>query len=317
MDVLSFGSIIADVIVSSKKIKVQKLKNKKQFVLDYGTKIEASFLESSFGGSAHNIAYGVASLGKKSGLIGAVGKDEFGQALLNSLRYMNVNIDEIQVLDKPTGKSVVLIGEDNERTIIIYRGANDFIDARQISKEYVNMFRYFVFTSVLSEKSIEALYKAFKYAKQCGLALVANPSTAMIKERKKDLLELIKDSHIAIMNEEEAKLLTKKDLPKSLQAIKDLGPDTVVITRGNKGCIAMHGAKAYEQKAYKVKVVDTTGAGDAFTSAFIYSLLRKDSMTYALKFASVCASLNVKSIGAVKSFPSENDILKVIGEKNV
>ncbi|MEM5799799.1 MAG: carbohydrate kinase family protein [Candidatus Aenigmatarchaeota archaeon] len=317
MDVLSFGSIIADVIVSSKQIKVQKLKNKKQFVLDYGTKIEASFLETTFGGSAHNIAYGIASLGKRSGLIGAVGNDEFGQALLNSLKQSNVNVDGIQVLEKPTGKSVVLIGEDSERTIIIYRGANDFIDARKISKEYVNMFRYFVFTSVLGEKSIEALYKAFKYAKECGLTLIANPSAAMIRERKKDLLELIKDSHIAIMNEEEAKLLTKKELPKSLQSIKDLGPDTVVITRGNKGCVAIHGTKFYEQKAYRVKVVDTTGAGDAFTSAFIFSLLRKDAMTYALKFASVCASLNVRSIGAVKNFPTENDILKVIGEKNV
>ncbi len=119
------------------------------------------------------------------------------------------------------------------------------------------------------------------------------------------------------MNEEEAEMLTKKKLPKSLEAIKDFGPDTVIVTRGSKGCLAIHGNKLYEQKAYRVKVVDTTGAGDAFTAAFIYSLLRKDAMTFALKFASVCASLNVKSFGAVKNFPTENDILKVIGEKNV
>jgi len=317
MDVLAFGSIISDIIVSSKQIKVQSIKGKKQFVLDYGTKLDASFFETDFGGSAHNIAYGIASLGKKSGLIGAVGNDEFGKATIESLMEAGVNTDGIQIAEKQTGKSVVLIGEDNERTIIIFRGANDFVDSKKISKDYINLFRYFVFTSVLSDKSVDALFKAFNYAKKSGLTLVANPSAAMIRARKKDLLELIEQSHIAIMNEEEAKLLTKKDLPKSLQTIKDLGPDTVVVTRGSKGCVAMHGIKTYEQKAYRVKVLDTTGAGDAFTAAFIYSLLRKDSMTYALKFASVCASLNVKSVGAVKNFPSENDILKVIGEKNV
>ncbi|MCS7134975.1 MAG: carbohydrate kinase family protein [Candidatus Aenigmarchaeota archaeon] len=315
MDVLTFGSIISDVIVSSKQIKVEK--SKKHFYLNYGTKIEASFIETDFGGSAHNIAYGIACLGKKSGLIGAVGNDEFGRTIINSLTKVGVNIDGIQIVDKPTGKSVVLIGEDNERTIIIFRGANDFIDGKKISKDYVNLFRYFVFTSTIGEKSVEALHKTFNYAKRCGLTIVANPSSAMIATRKKDLLELLKHSHIAIMNEEEAKQLTKKELPKSLNEIKNLGPDTVVITRDKKGCIAMHGSKIYEQKAYKVKVVDTTGAGDAFTAAFIYSLLRKDSMEFALKFATVCASLNIKSVGAVKNFPTENDILKIIGEKNV
>ncbi|MFH8080464.1 MAG: carbohydrate kinase family protein [Candidatus Aenigmatarchaeota archaeon] len=317
MDVLSFGSIITDVIAYSKQIKVKKLGKKKQFALDYGTKIQANFLETDFGGSALNIAYGIASLGKKSGIIGAVGNDEFGRSLLNFLNQAGVNVDGIQIIDKPTGKSVVLIGEDNERTIIIYRGANDFIDAKKITKEYVNLFRYFVFTSVVGEKSIEALYRAYKYAKECGLFIVANPSAAMIKERKRDLSELMKNSHIAIMNEEEAKLLTKKELPNSLQAIKDMGPETVVITRGNRGCIAMHGTKIYQQKAYKVKVVDTTGAGDAFTAAFLYSLLRKDALTYALKFACVCASLNIQTVGAVKNFPNENDILKIIGERCV
>jgi sugar/nucleoside kinase (ribokinase family) len=79
----------------------------------------------------------------------------------------------------------------------------------------------------------------------------------------------------------------------------------------------MHGNRIYQQKALKTRVVDTTGAGDAFTAGFIHSMLRKDSMEYVLKFASVCSSLNIKSVGAVKNFPTENDIIKVIGERNV
>jgi len=139
----------------------------------------------------------------------------------------------------------------------------------------------------------------------------------MIRKNKKHLLQLLTRCRMAIMNEDEACLLTGKKTPKSLEAIKNLGPDTVVVTQGSKGCMVMHGSHVYRQKSFKTKVVDTTGAGDAFTAGFIHSMLRKDSMEYALKFASACASLNIKNIGAVKNFPTENDIIKVIGERNV
>jgi sugar/nucleoside kinase (ribokinase family) len=317
MDVLTFGSIIVDIITKSSQIKKVKLKDKQLFALEYGSKLEAEFIDTFFGGSAHNVAFGLAVLGRKTGIIGCIGEDEFGKTVLSELQQAGVNTDGIQFSSKPTGKSIVLIGEDNERSIIIYRGANDFIDEKKISQEYINLFRCFVFTSVLGEKSLSALDKAVKIANRKGLLTIANPSASMIRKNKKHLLQLLARCRMAIMNEEEAYLLTGKKMPKSLEAIKNLGPDTVVVTQGSKGCMAIHGNRVYQQKAFKTRVVDTTGAGDAFTAGFIHSMLRKDSMEYALKFASVCASLNIKSVGAVKNFPTENDIIKVLGEKNV
>jgi len=317
MDVLTFGSIIVDIIAKSSQVKKVKLKDKQLFSLDYGSKIEAEFIDTTFGGSAHNVAFGLAVLGRKTGIIGCVGEDEFGKSVLTELEQAGVNTDGIQFFNKPTGKSIVLMGEDNERSIIIYRGANDFIDEKKVSQEYINLFRCFVFTSVMGEKSLAALDKAVKIANRGGLITIANPSTSMIRKNKKQLLQLLSKCRIAIMNEEEAQSLTEKKMPKSLEAIKNLGPDTVVVTQGSKGCMAMHGSHVYQQKSFKTKVVDTTGAGDAFTAGFIHSMLRKDSMEYALKFASACASLNIKNIGAVKNFPTENDIIKVIGERNV
>ncbi len=185
MDVLAFGSVISDVLVKSKQVKVKQEKGKKYFFINYGSKIEAENIEATFGGSAHNIAYGIASLGKKSGLIGCIGKDEYGEAILNSLKQIGVNTDGVQQTEMPTGKSIVIIGEDNERTIIIFRGANDYIDAKKLSKEYINLFRYFVFTSVTSEKSINALDKALRFAKQSGLNNSCKPKRQYDKGKKK------------------------------------------------------------------------------------------------------------------------------------
>ncbi|MEO0281733.1 MAG: carbohydrate kinase family protein [candidate division WOR-3 bacterium] len=317
MDVLAFGSVLSDILVKSNNVKKTKIKGKDYFFMKYGSKIETDRFEVTFGGSAHNIAYGIASLGRRSGLIGCIGDDEFGRSIVKSLELAGVDINGLQYSKKPTGKSVVIIGEDNERTIMIYRGANDYIDQKNISKEYINLFRYFVFTSVTGEDSIKALDKSIRFALQSNLTVVANPSASMIVKRKKDFINFLQRSRIAIMNEEEAKLLTGKKIPKSLDAIRDLGPDTVVVTRSKYGCIAMHGKKIYEQKGFRVKALDTTGAGDAFTAGFLNSIIRKDSIEYALKYATVCSALNVKSFGAVTNFPSENDIMKVIGGKNV
>lgn len=124
-------------------------------------------------------------------------------------------------------------------------------------------------------------------------------------------------SDIAIMNEEEAVLLTEKKLANALISIKNMGPSIVVITRGDDGVIAMHNNNQYTQKAYDVRRVDTTGAGDAFTVGFLHSLMRKDSFEYALKFGCACSALNIQSYGAVKNFPTEDDIIKMIGEENV
>jgi len=317
MDVLIFGSIIADITVFANNVKKIKAGKKSYFGLDYGSKIDVEKIEINCGGSAHNIAYGLAKMEKKVGIIGKIGNDVFGDKIFSELKVMNVDVTYVLRDKYPTGTSIVIIGEDKDRTILIYRGANDFIDSQQVNKEYINNFKWFVFTSVTGQKSLSSLFKAVKFAKKQGLKILANPSIAMIKERKKELKELIKMSDVVVMNEEEIKSLTGFDLTKSLKILRSLGPDLIVVTKGSEGVVAFHNNKIYEQKSYKVRKVDTTGAGDAFTVGLLHSLIRKDSLEYALKFGCACAALNIKSYGAVKNFPTEDDIIKMIGERNV
>lgn len=318
MDALVFGSVIADITVFANNVKKIKVGRKNYFGLDYGSKTEINKMEIGGGGSGHNVAYGLTKMERKVGLMGSVGNDVFSYRLFFGLKKIGIDTKYLINTKKyHTGVSIVIIGKDNERSILISNGANDFLNA-YVDDEYINNFRWFIFTSVVGDKPLETLERTIKVAKRKRLKIVANPSIRMVKSRKRQLIEMMKMSDIAIMNEEEAMTLTgKKEVTACLRSIRSIGPTTVVITLGGKGVVALQDDRIYKQKAYAVKAVDTTGAGDAFTVGFMHSLMRRDSIEYALKFGCACSALNVKSYGAVKAFPKEDDIIKMIGESNV
>lgn len=317
MDAIIFGSIICDITIFEKEIKKTRIGKRNYLILEYGSKLDINKLEFNNGGSGHNIAYGLAKLERKVGLIGCIGNDIFGEKIFNDLNSIGVETSYVKKINKPTGLSIILIGKDGERSILISRGANDYIEPKQIDKDYISNSKFFVFTSVVGKKSISALSRGIKYAKRADVRIVANPSESMIKSQNNTLKKFIKLSDIVIMNEKEATLLTNKKSDSALLSIKNMGPSIVVITRGENGVIAIQNKNQYIQKSYDVIRKDTTGAGDAFTTGFLHSLMRKDSFEYALKFGCACSAINIQSYGAVKDFPTEDDIIKMIGEKNV
>lgn len=311
MDAVVFGSIIMDTIIYSSKVKKIEHKSKKYFGLDYGSKIEIDKLEFDPGGSGHNVAVGLSKLGRKVGLIGKIGNDIFGNMIINSIKKSKIDAKYVKKTNTITGASFVVIGESKERSILINRGANDFVDVRDINENYIKKFKWFVFTSVLGKKSIKALKKAVNIARKNKLKIVANPSISMIKNKKSEINQLIGKSDIIIMNEEEASQITRsKKINEMLLGLNKMGPSIVVITLGKRGVVAFDGKKKYRQKAYRVKVIDTTGAGDCFTAGFLHSLMKNNDIKYALKFGVATAALNLKTYGAVKNFPSETKINK-------
>jgi ribokinase len=312
MDALIFGSIIMDVIVYSDKVKSVNSKGKKYLGLDYGSKIEIDKLNFSSGGSGHNIAIGLARLGRKVSLIGSIGKDVFGKEIVNELKKNKVDLNFVSEIKETTGSSLVVIGKNKERSILINRGANNFVSSIGINENNIKKFRWFVFTSVIGNKSITVLKKAVDIAKKHNIKVVANPSISMIKYKRKELKGLVKKSDIIIVNEEEAfELSGTNKVDKALIKLRKIGPSIVVITLGKKGVVGFDGKNKYRQKTYKVRVSDTTGAGDCFTAGFLHSLMKNNDIKRALKFGAATAALNLKTYGAVNNFPSENEINKL------
>jgi sugar/nucleoside kinase (ribokinase family) len=212
-----------------------------------------------------------------------------------------------------TGYSTVLIGPEGDRTIMIYRGANNFIDPDDIKMKNFKNYKAFLFTSITGEKSLEAHEKAVRYAEKKNLTIIANPSITMIRRREDGLQKMIKKSNIIIMNEEEALRFTRSR--KILTAIEKLiiGKELVVVTMGERGVVAFDGTKKYRQHAFNTRVTDATGAGDAFTSGFIMCYLQKMAIPQCLRFGAANSALLMQNFGATNNYPTKTNIIRKMG----
>lgn len=303
------GSLIIDATVVSDSVHSLG----KQFYLKKGSKIEIDKLQFNLGGSAYNIAFGASRLGLDVGVIGAVGYDSFGKSIFESLRRENVDDWFVKkTATRMTGYSTVIVGPDGERTIMVYRGANDMIDPDDIKMKYIGNSKAFLFTSITGEKSIEALRKAVKYAEKKKLTIIANPSINMIKKRREELSEIIKTSKIIIMNEEEAlSLSSSRKISTALDKLI-VGRELVVVTMGSKGAIAFDGFNTYKQDAFKTRLLDATGAGDAFTAGFVRCYLKKRPIPLCLEFGVATASLVMSNYGATNNYPTKTNIIRLM-----
>ncbi|OGI15634.1 hypothetical protein A3K63_04345 [Candidatus Micrarchaeota archaeon RBG_16_49_10] len=309
MDLIAMGSLIVDATIVSASIRT--LGN--QLYLKKGSKAEIDKLEFSLGGSAHNIAFGASRLGLKTGIIGCVGYDSFGKSIVERLRKEGVDTRLLKrAATKMTGYSTVLIGPDGDRSILVYRGANDLIDSSDITEKYFSGSRAFLFTSLTGDRSVKALQKAVRVAERKRMTIIANPSINMIAKRRDELEELVQASNIVIMNEEEALEYTKSShLTAALDKLV-VGNELVVVTLGERGSITFDGSRKYKQKAFKSRVLDATGAGDAFAAAFVRCYLKGLDIPYSLKFASSTSSLVLRSYGATNNFPSKVQIMELM-----
>jgi sugar/nucleoside kinase (ribokinase family) len=228
------------------------------------------------GGTA-NVAVQIAKFGKKSKFVGKVGDDSFGMYFRQNLRMNGVK--DLTFVDggNPTGLCISLSYEKGERTMVANRGANDYLKKEEvrscIDKITDSKIVYFSGYSLLSKRNAESVLHAIEECHKQNCKIYFNPGAPnLIKEDFKQILcDFVE---VLILNEEEARNMTKKkkieDIAKSLSAMAD----TVVITMSEGGCIISKGDEYHHLETEKLGVLDTTGAGDAFSAGFILGRLR-------------------------------------------
>lgn len=237
---------------------------------DMGPAIEVS------GGSAGNTMACFASLGGKGAYIGKVADDQLGMVFRHDLKTIGVHYDTTPlVLSAPTGRCLILVTPDGERTMNTCLGAAveltpDDIDDGLVASAAVTYLEGYLFDP---QHAKEAFVKAATIARKAGRKVALTLSDPFCVERhRKDFLTLI-DNHVDILfaNEEEIKSLYNVLEWSDVRAAIDRKCDMAVLTRSEKGAVVFHNDDIYEIPAEKVnKVVDTTGAGDAFAAGFLY-----------------------------------------------
>lgn len=261
-----------------------------------GTKVLVEKLSRGTGGGGTNSAVSFSRLGLKTGFIGKLGDDENGNFVLSELKKEKVEFLGASGRE-PTGTSFILDAKERNRSILFYRGANSFLSEKDFS--FSDLKTSWIYFGSMTEKSLETEIKIAKFAVEKGIRTALNPSSYAILENRKGVLEIAKRAEILILNEKESgDLIGEKNNFKKLHS---LGPKIVCITYGDEGNKVSDGENIYSVRAHKIKVVERTGAGDAFGSGFVAGIIKFGDIEKAIKLGTANAESVVGHGGGAKN----------------
>lgn len=299
-DVVTVGSATRDVFMKTDAQTISichSCKEEKMLAYPLGSKVLVSDMEFHIGGGGTNTACTFARQGLKTGFIGKIGKDTPGYAIIKFLKEENITF--LGAVGKQTGFSVILDSEEQDRTILVFKGCNSSLTMNDLDLEKINT-KWLYCTSMVGP-SYDALKEIMRYYHAKGAKIVFNCSAYQAQEGIGHLQPLFDITDTVIMNKEEAQLLMgneSEDVHELLHVIQAAGPTTVAITDGAKGVWVLQDKIYHAYPSPNVHVVETTGAGDAFGSGFIAGLARNLGMKKAIQVGMENAEHVLSKFGA-------------------
>lgn len=284
------GSINMDMTVKAERIPLK------------GETLKGEDLKYIPGGKGANQAVAMAKLGAEVEMYGCVGDDAAGASLVKNLRDNNVETKCIKVVEGvPTGLAMITVG-DNDNTIIIVAGTNDYVDI-----DYVNEIKDSLLECeiVLLQHEIpqETVEYVIALCAENGVKVVLNPGPA--RPVKQELMEKVT---YLTPNEHEAVILFGKDI--SFEEMMKKYPEKLVITQGSRGVsTCLKSGEIILVPARKANVVDTTGAGDTLNGAFTVAVTEGKDIADALAFANTAAGLSTEKFGAQGGMPARSEVI--------
>ena len=268
------------------------------------------------GGKGANQAVGAARAGGNVTFVARVGRDMFGDKALAGFVKEGINTDHV-VRDKaaPSGVALIFVAKDGENSIAVAGGANAMLSSVDVSNAKA-VFRGASVLVMQLETPLQTVQTAAELAAKAGLRVILNPAPARPLPDK-----LLKKVSIITPNETEAELLTGIKVNSEAAAAKAAskllarGVETVILTLGARGAYVANSSDRQLVPGYKVKVVDTTAAGDIFNGALAVALAEGKVVSHAVRFANAAAAISVTRLGAQPSAPDRREIEKMLGEK--
>jgi sugar/nucleoside kinase (ribokinase family) len=297
--IIAIGAAVQDVFLSNSDefTPVSDKAAHEQFMqLELGAKANVNKITFSTGGGATNAAVTFARQGLHAAFMGAIGHDPAGQAVLDALDQEGVDTSHLFYNNRyNTGYSVLLLAPNGERTILTYRGASTHYDSRHFELHGTNA--QWIYVSTLNG-NMELLHKLFTQAALLGIGVMFNPGKGELKHLAK-LKPLLEDVAVLLVNKDEAKqIVGGEDLEEITRHLTHYVP-TAIVTDGPNGVMATDGKTIVRAGMYEdVKVIDRTGAGDAFGSGFLAKWATDESLANSIIFASANSTSVVTKIGA-------------------
>jgi len=252
------------------------------------------------GGSVANSMVGISQLGDKVGFIGKVSDDDFGYKYEEGLKKENVDYFYSKKKEElPTGTCLILVTPDSERTMCTFLGTAGKINENDVDSDVVKKSEIIFLEGYLWDEGEpkKAFDKAINNANKVAMSL---SDQFCVERHKPHFLNLVKDKlDITFANEQEiTSLIEAKNFNEVIDFSKQLNK-LVVVTRGEKGAVAVNGDEIFECDIQKnIKIIDLTGAGDLFAAGFLHGYINKLSMKECLVKGTEMSSKVIQQIGA-------------------
>jgi fructokinase len=252
------------------------------------------------GGSVANSIVGLSQLGDEVGFIGKISDDDFGGKYEEGLKKENVKYFYSKKKENlPTGTCLILVTPDSERTMCTFLGTAGKIDENDVHSEAIKKSEIIFLEGYLWDegKPKKAFDKAINNANKVAMSL---SDQFCVDRHKSHFLNLVKYKlDITFANQQEiTSLIEAKNFGEVVDFSKKL-KKLVVVTRGEKGAIAINGEEIFEIDGKKnLKIIDLTGAGDLFAAGFLHGYINKLSTKECLEKGTEMSSLVIQQIGA-------------------
>ena len=284
------------------------------------------------GGAPLNVAAAVAKLGGKSQMLTKLGQDGFGDAILNEVKPLGVDVSRISRTNEAnTALAFVSLREDGERDFSFYRN----LSAEEICVEDFNEkdILHFCSVSLIDAPIKEAHRRAIEIAKEKGCLISFDPNVRLPlwknpEDCRKAILEFLPLSNIVKISDEELEFITGiKDEKEALDFLLTGDVKVIIYTKGTNGAEFITKERVIFSPSFKVSAQDTTGAGDSFIGSLLYQVaegeysleqlvdLSEEKVQEILTFSNATAALTVCKKGAIGALPLKEEVLAKISER--
>lgn len=311
-DLVTIGDVMRDVFVFpsiSEMEKPLKRDGEKFLLFEHGDKISISSSAQSVGGTAGNVAVGGAKMGLKTSILSVIGKDNEGEEIISVLSKAKVDLSKLKIDRTKKTSFSIIISYEGERSILVYHSFHpiDF----ELPK---NLNTNWLFVGPLGADYGLLYAKITALAAEKNINIALNPGSAQIKDGINAFGGLLRVAKIIFVNKEEAQELSGlkgvANIRDIMAVIKKTGVENVIVTDGKEGAYAQTADNFYKIGPYPGHRVDSTGAGDAFTSAFLGGFIRGEKIFTCLQYGVTNSASVIEKIGAQEGLQSLESIKK-------
>ncbi len=301
-DVISIGDAMLDIFLDVREAGVlyNVTEDTSLMCLSYADTIPVSSVSQSVAGNAANNAIGSSRLRLKTALYTELGDDDTSRKVIHTLQKEKIAVNYVKALPKTATNYTVVINYETERTQLTYRGKRNYRLPSLDRSKWI----YLTAMGHIEEKFYASL---IRYLVENGTKLGVNPGVEQIRDGLEVIKELLKVTSVLILNKEETRTLFNLKSVKGTDEITEMkeflmkaweyGPEIMVITNGGHGAYAYDGKKYWHIPVRKVKIIERTGAGDAFATGLIAGLFYGRPISEALAWGSFNGASVIGQIG--------------------